>query len=52
MKTFIQKNIIRLMLTVLLLWQVFTHSHWSVGLSLTLLFIATEISTYILQTNL
>lgn len=34
--------IIRIILSILLLWQVWTHSHWSVALSLTLVFIAVE----------
>ena len=34
--------LIRTILTILLLWQVFTHAHWSVGVSLALIFIAIE----------
>ena len=34
--------IIRWILTALLLWQVWVNSHWSVGLSLTLIFLAME----------
>lgn len=33
---------IRFILTVGLLWQVWAHSHWSVALSLTLVFVAVE----------
>lgn len=33
---------IRYLLTILLLWQVWTHSHWSVALSLTLNALAIE----------
>lgn len=44
MKGKIQK-IGRWILTILLLWQVWTHSHWSVALSLTLVFITVELET-------
>ena len=40
---------IRLLLTVLLLWQVWTHSHWSVALSLTLVFVAAEAVTKLIE---
>jgi hypothetical protein len=36
-------TIIRWILSILLLWQIWTHSHWSVALSLTLLFIYCEL---------
>lgn len=42
---------IRLFLTVLLLWQVYNHSHWSVALSLTLTFLAFESSSWLVSRN-
>jgi len=40
------KEIIRWILTILLLWQVFIHSHWSVGVCITLIFISFELIGY------
>ena len=34
---------VRFCLTILLLWVIFHHAHWSVGLALTLLFINVEV---------
>lgn len=40
---------IRLTLGALLLWQVWTHSHWSVALSITLLGLASELTGWTLK---
>jgi hypothetical protein len=43
---------IRIILSILLLWQVWTHAHWSVSLCLTLIFIGLETFIYIVGKNL
>ncbi len=40
-------TLIRLLLTVCLLWQVYTHAHWSVGVCLTLLVLGREMDGWI-----
>lgn len=49
MKRIIKKSIVRWILTILLLWQIWTHSHWSVALSLTLIFLTFEWLVWILE---
>lgn len=39
-------TLIRLLLSLILLWQVWTHAHWSVALCLTLIFVAREFEGY------
>lgn len=34
---------VRIIFSILLLWQVWTHSHWSVALSITLIMITIEV---------
>jgi len=42
----IQKTV-RWFLSGLLLWQVWTHAHWSVALSLTLIFVGFELINFL-----
>jgi hypothetical protein len=42
-------DIIRLILTIALMYEVWTHSHWSVALSLTLLAIGNECQGFMLR---
>lgn len=39
---YIIQSLVRWILSILLLWQVWTHSHWSVALSLTLIMTTIE----------
>jgi hypothetical protein len=43
------KHLIRCSLSVLLLWQVFLHAHWSVGVCLTLSMVAVEVQTLVIE---
>jgi len=40
--TYLKKNALRFVLTLLLLWQVWANAHWSVALSITLMFVGLE----------
>lgn len=42
MKKLVKLGLVRWVLTLLLLWQIWTHSHWSVALGLTLMFMSLE----------